>query len=261
MAQARPLAKDRQFVAALARGIQVLQCFSAARPELSGSEIAKLTGIPQPTVWRLCHTLLETGMLIVVAGERYRPGLPVLRLGYSAISGMSLVELARPHMQEIATRYGAACGLATRDGNRMVFVERCEGNNQLLMNLRVGSAVPLATSALGWAYVAGLPTAQRRQLLDELRTQDRATMTEVSRAMNKALADYDRLGYVLNEGVFHKAYTTVAVPVVAADGSIPYTLNCGSAAISISVAEHRNVIAPKLIALARMLENALEIRS
>jgi DNA-binding IclR family transcriptional regulator len=259
--QATSSTKDRQFVTALARGMQILQCFSAMRPELNGSELAKLTGIPQPTVWRLCHTLLETGMLVSVAGDKFRPSLAVLRLGHSAISGLSLIELARPHMQQIATRYGAACGLATRHGNNMVFVERCEGTNQLLMNLRVGSTVPLATSALGWAYIAGQPSAIRRQLLEELRANDKETMQTVNRALTKALAEYDRSGFILNEGSFHKAYNTVAVPVIAADGSVPYTLNCGSAAVSILTEMHRTTIAPKLVALARMLESAMEIQS
>lgn len=49
--------EDRQFVASLAKGLEVLRCFTPARPELGTSEIARLTGMPQPTVWRLCYTL------------------------------------------------------------------------------------------------------------------------------------------------------------------------------------------------------------
>src|SRR5690606_25146051 len=102
---ARPAGKDRQFVTALARGLQILSCFSSATPELSGSELAKLTGLPQPTVWRLCHTMLQLGMLITTSGDRMRPGLPVLRLGHSALARLDAVELARPHMQDMADTY------------------------------------------------------------------------------------------------------------------------------------------------------------
>lgn len=249
--------KDRQFVTALARGIMILQCFSVNRPELSGSQIAKLVGLPQPTVWRLCHTLLELGMLTMVANERMRPGLAVLRLGYSALSGMALIDLARPYMQELASKYGAACGIGVRDGLDMVFVERCEGQNQLLMNLRVGSTVPLATSALGWAFIAGHGPDGRARILNELATQDEVRFSAARASLEQALLDFGRTGFVLNVGVYHKAYNTVAVPIVMPDGAVPYALNCGAPAASLSTSVLEREIAPQLASLARSLQKSL----
>ncbi len=249
--------KDRQFVTALARGVMILQCFSVNRPELSGSQIAKITGLPQPTVWRLCHTLLELGMLTMVANERMRPGLAVLRLGYSALSGMSVIDLARPYMQELASKYGAACGIGVRDGLDMVFVERCEGQNQLLMNLRVGSTVPLATSALGWAFIAGHGPDGRARILNELTAQDEARFSTARACLEEALLDYGRTGFVLNIGVYHKAYNTVAVPLVMPDGTVPYVLNCGAPAASLSTSVLETQIAPQLANLARSLQKSL----
>lgn len=246
--------KDRQFVTALARGIRILQCFDTYTPELSCSELAKRTGLPQPTVWRLCHTLLECGMLVTVNGDKLRPGLAVLQLGYSAISGLSILELARPKMQALASAHGAACGLAIRDGYNMVFVARCEGESQLIMNLRVGSTVPLATSALGWAYIAGQRGTNRAKLLAELRAHDPAAMERVAVDLDAALREYDRHGYIINEGVFHRAYTTVSVPIIDADGSVAYTLNCGAATGAVSAEAQKRLIAPELIALANSLQ-------
>ena len=139
MTRSAAAVKDRQFVTALSRGLLILGCFDATRPELSGSQIAKITGLPQPTVWRLCHTMLSMGVLVSVAGDRLRPGLPALRLGYSVLANLSITEAARPHMQALADRFGAACGIGARDGLDVVFVQRCESDSQLLMNLRVGS--------------------------------------------------------------------------------------------------------------------------
>ncbi len=252
--------KDRQFVTALARGLQILGCFTVSQPELSGSEIAKLTGLPQPTVWRLCHTMLELGTLVAVAGDKMRPGMGALRLGYSAVAGLSITELAYPHMQELATQFGAACGLATRDKLDMVFVERREGRNQLLLNLRVGSAVPIASSALGWAYLAGLKSTERTEVIKEIRTDNPELWNQVKREFNKALAEYSSSGYIMNAGAFHKAYNTVAVPIVRQDGSIPYVLNCGSAVATVSERVFRKSVAPKLMDLAQMLESILRER-
>jgi DNA-binding IclR family transcriptional regulator len=246
-------ANDRQFVTALARGLQILGCFSTARPELNGSEIARLTGLPQPSVWRLCHTLLELGMLVQTSGDNMRPGLPVLRLGYSAIAGLDILDLARPHMQEIATEFDAACGLAKPDGLDMVFVQRCEGNNQLLMSLRVGSTISMAKSALGWAHLVGLPGVEREKVIAYLQKNDSDNWNSVKKKFAKALSEYESFGYVLNAGTFHKAYNAIAIPVIAEDGSVPYALNCGSATVTMSVSTLRTDVAPRLVALGRLL--------
>jgi DNA-binding IclR family transcriptional regulator len=247
--------KDRQFVTALARGLQILSCFSATQPQLSGSEIATLTGLPQPTVWRLCHTMLALGMLITTSGDKMRPGLPVLRLGHSALAGFSALEFARPHMQDLADRYGGACGIATRDSFDMLFLERCESNNQLVLNLRRGSTVPVASSAFGWAYLAGLSCDDRAELIAEIQSKDPKQWSSVSKHFEKALAEFEAQGFVLNEGVFHGAYNTVATPVFGANGKIIFCLNCGAASDTLSVKTLRKEVAPKLVALARMLES------
>ena len=56
-------AKDRQFVTALARGLDILRAFHAGEGMLGNQEIAHRTGLPKPTVARLTHTLTELGYL------------------------------------------------------------------------------------------------------------------------------------------------------------------------------------------------------
>src|ERR1700674_743687 len=91
-------------VTALVRGLQVLRCFDYGRKSLGSSEIARLTRLPQPTVWRLCKTLEREGYLVAEGGARYRPGLAILTLGYAALGTLDFAEMARPELQAIADR-------------------------------------------------------------------------------------------------------------------------------------------------------------
>nr|WP_255435511.1 IclR family transcriptional regulator [Paracoccus sp. S1E-3] len=241
----------------MARGFQILQCFTETRRELTVSQLAKLTGLPQPTVWRLCHTMLELGMLQIDPTDRLRPGLAVLQLGFAALAGDGFITMARPHMQALADEFGAACGLGIRSGAYMVFVERCESENQLLLNLRTGSRIPILTSAFGWAYIAGHPEPERGQLMAEMQKLDPATYRQWEKGLAAAIAEYESRGFVINAGVFHKAYNTAAVPLRAADGTIPYVLNCGSAAATLPEAVLRERVAPRLSELARLLTELL----
>jgi len=250
----RPDDKGRQFVTALARGLQILSCFSANARELSGAQLAKLTGLPQPTVWRLCHTMLQLGVLIRTEGDRLRPGLPVLQLGHSALAGFDIVELARPHMQEIATRYRAACGLAVPQGLHMVMIERCHGDNPLLTNLRRGSTVPISSSGLGWSYLAGTPAVDREPIFAAIEREDGERWEKCHAAFSAALAEYEETGFIVNSGSFHPDYHNIAVPIFNAQGQFHCGINCGAPLSTLSPTQLRNDVAPRLLALARMLE-------
>ncbi len=220
--------KKPPFVTALARGMEVLRCFTPATPELGASQIARMTGLPQPTVWRLCHTLLELGYLDAMPGRQtMRPGIRLLGLGQAVLSGQPIAELALPHMQTIASRHEGAVSLGARDGLSMIYLQRCQGSSIVLADLRIGSRVPLATSATGWAYIAGLGQTERRAVIAELRAERREKWSEIEARLTEALNDYADTGYIVNIGSLHARINSVAVPVRSPDGGAILSLSSG----------------------------------
>jgi DNA-binding IclR family transcriptional regulator len=245
-ADASEPAADRQFVVALARGLDILNCFDAQRPSLSVSEIAALLSLPQPTVWRLCHTMLSSGHLATGEGGRLRPALAVLRLGYATLSELPATELVRPYLQDLADQFNGAAGMAVRDGADMRFVQRCESDSQLVLNLRVGSRVPIANSAMGWAYLAGLPAAARAEAAGPV-------WRSAKPAFQKAAANFVADGFIINPGNLHPGYNTAAAPVMGGDGLPLFTLNCGGAASVLPVALLQSDVGPRLRRLAALM--------
>jgi DNA-binding IclR family transcriptional regulator len=247
---------DRQFVTALARGLEILSCFGPRKAEIGGTELAAMTGLPQPTVWRLCHTLSRMGYLIPAEGDKLRPGIPVLKLGRAALACVPLAQKARARMQALADSTGSASGLAARDGGRVVFVQQCLSEAQLVMNLRVGSRLSLVTSAAGWALLAGFPAAERDELIAAHAVPD-PRWPQVEAAFREALRDFAARGYILNIGVFHKSYNTAAVPIYGRDGMPVYALTCAGSAATHSPAFLRKTIVPELMKLAAALQAEL----
>ncbi len=220
--------KKPPLVTSLARGMDVLRCFTPATPELGTSQIARMTGLPQPTVWRLCHTLVELGYLDALPGRQtMRPGIGLLGLGQAVLFGQPIADLALPHMQTIASRYEGAVSLGARDGLNMIYLQRCQGSAIVFADLRIGSRVPLAISATGWAYIAGLPAGERRALLGELRSERRNEWPKLEPRLKEALQRYDETGYVINIGSLHPRINSVAVPVKSSDGSTILSLSSG----------------------------------
>ena len=50
----------------------------------------------------------------------------------------------------------------------MVYLETCHGHGPLIIRLDVGSRLPIATSAIGRAWMCGLSDERRQQVMQEL---------------------------------------------------------------------------------------------
>jgi DNA-binding IclR family transcriptional regulator len=250
---------DRQFVTALARGLEILRCFSARRPELGTTEIAALTGLPQPTVWRLCHTLLKAGYLASArSSDKMRIGVGVLSLGYEAISTVDIGDLAQREMQIVADDFHSAVSLAIPDRLDMVIVKRAQSNSRLVVNLHVGSRLPIGASTTGWAYLAVIPASQRAQLVHRLEAHyGRREWSAKWQKASAAIKSYHKTGYILSGGSYDPEINAIAIPIQPDDGSQFFALTCGAPAAVIPVKTFQLEIAPRLIRVGEIIRAAL----
>ena len=204
--------RDRQFVTALARGLAILRCFSHERPSMSCSELARQVGLPRPTVWRLCHTLLREGYLSCdETTGKLSAGLSVLALGYSALARQSLAEIALPRMEAITRRTHLGMSLAVRDGCEMVYLQRTHGDFMYL-NDPVGARRPFAQAPTGLACFALYGDEERAVVSEALQAACPAQWPQLSGKLAQAVADYQRSGAVFCIGTLHGQLNVVAVP-------------------------------------------------
>jgi DNA-binding IclR family transcriptional regulator len=239
-------------VSALERGISVLRCFSQDKPVLGYADIAKMTGIPRPTVNRLVATLAATGMLKpALAADRFTLGPAVISLARVFLVSLDVRAVARPKMMAMAEDLGCSVYLAVRDGMEMVLIEACRPNSSILSpRLDVGSRAPIPSSALGRAYLAALDDAKRTQLVDSLRLLRGPEWDRMGPAMQRSIDEAQRLGYCLSLGEFHHEINSVSVPLVGPGDEI-MALNCGGAAFMFTEQRLREEFAPRLLAIAR----------
>jgi DNA-binding IclR family transcriptional regulator len=246
---------DRQFVTALARGLEILRCFNASRAELGSMELAHLTGLPQPTVWRLCHTLVRTGYLTQSpSSDKLRIGPGVLSLGYAALVTLGVGEIAMQGMQRLADEFHAASSLAAPDRLDMVIVRRATAAGATLMvNLHIGSRLPMENSSFGWAYLAAVPETVRATLLRALAREHKREWPELSQRIQGALEMYVKRGYVLNIGSYNRDVNAIAVPIVPDNGGQILLLNMGGPANVVPVKLLEKEVAPRLLELASLV--------
>jgi DNA-binding IclR family transcriptional regulator len=209
-----PAAGDRQFVIALARGLRVLQAFSVGDDALTNTELSRRSGLPKPTISRLSHTLSRLGYLAPDPdGAGYRLQPHILTLGYPVLARLGVRQIIRPMLQAIATEEGVTAAIAARDGVHMIFVERLRAPGISVLDQDIGTRVPIATTAIGRAYLAGLSESTRSALLEEIRISGLPEWwPRMRKDIQRELARFDEKAYCFG-GDWNSELTGVAVPL------------------------------------------------
>jgi DNA-binding IclR family transcriptional regulator len=243
--------KDRRFVTALARGLDVLRCFQPGDVSLSNLEIARRTGLPKPTISRLTYTLTRLGYLTCSDQHgTYQLGNGILSLGYAMLSGLDIRERARPLMQELADHADATVALGGRDRMRIVYLEVCRGPGAVTLRLDVGARLPIAATAIGRALLAVLPEEERDFLMQHLKKRESEKAYDRIRGeIEGSAAEIRERGFCTVIGEWRPEVNAVGVPIITSDRNV-YAINCGGPAFKCSRELLETDLGPRLVALA-----------
>ncbi len=243
--------KDRRFVTALARGLDVLRSFEPGDISLGNLEIAQRTGLPKPTISRLTYTLTQLGYLTYSAKHgTYQLGAGVLSLGYAMLSGLDIRERARPFLQALSNELDVTVALGARDRMEMVYLEVCRGPAAVTLTIDVGTRIPLASTAMGRALLAQLPQDEREFLMGHVKKRvDSEEYSMLAAGVKQAVRDVATRGYCLSLGNWRPDVNAVGVPLVAPDQNI-YGLICGGPAFRVSADMLEKQCGPRLVELA-----------
>jgi DNA-binding IclR family transcriptional regulator len=233
--------RDRRFATTLAKGLQILQAFSASDRALGNRELARRTGMPPSTVARMTFTLTRLGFLQRLKPEdSYRLGPAVMALGYTARAGLSFLPTAEPIMQELADEVGALVALAVQDRDAVMLTRCWRPRNTHAIWLTEGHRLPLDRSAAGRAILA----AARRSPKDPPEVaKDRATL--MSR------------GFLTSIGHWNEHINACAVPFWPDPSQGPAAFLCGAHEDTLPRNLLEKKVAPLLLARVRELERNL----
>lgn len=235
-----------------ARALQLLEAFSAERPALSLSELARRAGLPLSTAHRLVHDLATWGALERDPDGRYRIGLRLWEVAALAPRGLALRELALPYLEDLSQVTQENVQLAVREGQEIVFVERIAGRRAVPVLTRVGGRFPMPPTGVGLVLLAHAPADVQEAVLSQPlpRFTERTITSPVE--LRRLLAEVRRLGYALSDRQVTMDSVSVSAPVRGAGGDVV-------AALSI-VIRHDGVppstLVPAVLAAARGISRA-----
>ena len=250
--------EDRHFVTALARGLEVLACYRSSDKALGNQEIAQRCKLPKSTVSRLTSTLTRLGYLVQVEDSgKYRLGTATLSLGSAMLARMDVRQVARPLMQDLADFSRAMVSLGTRDRLSMIYVENCRSSAALTLSLDVGSRIPVASSAIGRAWLAAVPERERVDFMERVQEIDEVAWPDIRAGIERALSDHRSLGVTCSFGEWQKDVNGIARAFSPGNGLPPMAINCGGPSFHLSKEFLLAEVRPRLIEVAQRLEAAL----
>ncbi len=212
--------ETKSSVLSLAKGFRVLEAFSNDADGMTLSEVAEAARLDAGTTFRMLNTLVNLGYVARVPdSRRFRLTLKVLDLGFHAIAHKDQRALVRPVLQSLVDEISEAASFGVLEGGDVLYIERVRaGFTRLGVEIRIGTTIPAAISAIGCAILAFLP---REALERALATPPRHPLNikpPARPALNAILEGVRERGYILQESLISSGLHILAAPVLNADG-------------------------------------------
>jgi DNA-binding IclR family transcriptional regulator len=162
----------------LVRGLMLLELIGAARDGGTVSELAHETGLDKGTVSRLLATIRDAGWAHQSPEDRrYRLAGKALALSHDYTNRVDLRALAVPRMAALRDEWNETVHLGAMEGDEVVYVERLEPNVPVRVVSVVGQRMPIACTAMGRAFLAGLPQDEMERRVADLPLDKRTAKT------------------------------------------------------------------------------------
>jgi IclR family mhp operon transcriptional activator len=194
-------------IRSIERGLEVLKALNAT-PISSLQDVYRLTRIPKPTLLRILHTLEQSGVVSRrLADGRYRISTSLTRLGRKRDRYDRVAEAAAPVLDQLCQKVSWPSDLMVPAGDHMEVRETSRTQSPFMIYYskdRVGMPVNWLLSAVGRAYLAYCPEAERQKVISLLRKSDKPEnwLARDSRRIDEILSETRKRGYGLRDQAF-----------------------------------------------------------
>src|SRR6267378_3445410 len=219
-------ASNPNYMASLARGLEVMRGFSREKRQMSIAQLAQKTGIPRASVRRCLYTLAQLGYVGTDDGRNYALRPKVLGLGHAYLSATPLVVTAQPFLDRVSAAVKESCSLAILDGEDILYLARSVTSRIISVTLNVCNRLPAHCTSIGYVLLASLPPRTLDDYLRraELRSFTERTLTSRDR-LREELARVRDQDWAIADRLMEIDVRSIAVPVRNAAGTLLAGIN------------------------------------
>nr|WP_290701323.1 IclR family transcriptional regulator C-terminal domain-containing protein [Halomonas sp. UBA3074] len=238
---------SRDFVTALASGLEVIQAFDHEHPRMTLSEVATRTGMNRAKARRFLLTLHALGY--VRKQQRYFELAPrVLQLGYAFLSANNYRDVIQHYLEDITAETGESSSLGVLEGNDVIYLARSAAKHRLMaITLSVGTRLPAAHTSMGRILLAQLSDTDLDHFLSSavLEAYTDKTVTNVDELRSQIMTARQQ-GYAISDQELDSGLRSIAVPVHDAKQHLIGAINISTNAARVDLDTLLNVYLPVL---------------
>lgn len=239
--------QDRNHVASLQKGLEVLTCFGRQHSRLTVSEVARLTGATPASARRSLLTLQTLGYLDG-DGKHYWMQPRALLVAHAYLASRPMPSLAQPLLDALSERTRESASLGVLLDDDAIVIARSTARRSLSTGLGIGSRLPVYCSAMGRVLLAAMAPAEARRRVAAMPRPKLTAGTVVD--VEEVLERVERCrteGYATNDGELESGVRSMAVPVQDRTGQGVAAMSIAVRAERMAVDEFRDAFLPALL--------------
>jgi DNA-binding IclR family transcriptional regulator len=223
------------------RTVAVFDCFTPQRLRLTLQEIADGIALPKSTTFRIVQSLEQTGYLVRLEDQKYCLSFRFTRLAGMVISTLSIRQVARPLIIELAHQTGETVTINMVNGRDRVCIEAVDTPSPLMSMARPGQLVRLdGKGATAKTLMAHLPEKERAKLLGQLAKASGRKPAQVLGELARVKKD----GYCVSHGEHVLGLSAIAAPIWEINDTVTYCVTITAPTVRLT---------PKVDAYAKLL--------
>jgi IclR family pca regulon transcriptional regulator len=241
-------------MAALEKGLAVIECFDAGHDRLTIAEVARATDLSRAAARRCLLTLTRIGYA-EFDGKFFRLTPRVLRLGYAWLSSTALPKLVQPFLERLSEETHESSSASLLDGHDIVYIARSAQRRIMSVGLSTGSRLPAFCTSMGRVLLAALDPeeARARILAGKPAALTPHTVTEIGKLM-AILAEVRTQGHAIVDQELELGLVSLAMPLVNGRGQVAAAFNLSVQSQRVAGDEIETNLLPRMRAMQKLLQ-------
>ena len=225
----------RDYVGALASGLDVIMAFDPQHKEMTLSEVAEQTGMDRAKARRFLLTLHSLGY-IKREGRKFTLTPKVLALGYAYNASNDHLNVVEHYLHDITARLGESSSLAVLDKQDIMYVVRSPAAHRLMsITLSAGTRLPAAYTSMGRMLVAKLPLEEQKEWIKNVFLHAYTEHSIVDQSVFKdMILHVAEQNFCVVDQELDLGLRSLAVPAFTFDGALLGAINLSTNASRVS---------------------------
>ena len=212
-------------VQSVAKALRLLDLLMEAHQPLTLAALNEQTGWPKSTIHGLLSAMRESAVVDQQSDGRYCLGVQLFEYGYAVGASWSVSDLAKPHLQHLASVTGQSVFLSMLNRSEVITIEQVQSRAGLRVVSEVGTRLPLHCTSQGKVFLSAMAghEAKRvlsRRTLEPYTPKTLVTWEELFRVMQAAREN----GYAVEEGEYRFGLCSPSAPVRDSSGAVRYAV-------------------------------------